>query len=154
MSNTIKNSLVLERITHIMSQKTSFYTTVKIDFCYKTYNSKREVEIDLDTEKYAISKASTKIRELALMTEPNKFFNNEANIYNQLTEEVDSLLNEIKDRTVNVIRLNLLLSKWDECHNEQGLGIDPPENLELNKSYIKGDFVYTQKYPDNKSILK
>lgn len=137
-----------------MSQKTTLYTTVKFDFYYKTYNSKREVEVDLETEKSAISSASNKIRELALMTEPNKFFDSKVdNVYNQLTKEVDSLLDEIKDRTVNVIRLNLLLSKWDECHDEKGLGIDPPENLELNKSYIKGDFVYTQIYPDNKSIL-
>ena len=50
MSNTIKNSLVLERITHTMSQKTTLYTTVRFDFYYKTYNSKREVEIDLDAE--------------------------------------------------------------------------------------------------------
>lgn len=136
-----------------MSQRTTLYTTAKFVFPGKTYNNKREVELDLESERNLLHSVQIELRDLALMTEPNKFFDSkDCSLYEQISDKVNALLSEITTRTIYIIRLETLFQKWDDCHNEEGLGIDVPDDFEY-KSYIGGDFVYTEKYPDNKSIL-
>jgi hypothetical protein len=50
-------------------------------------------------------------------------------------------------------KLEFLIDNWDNCHNEEGLGINPPDEIEWNTAYIDGDFVRTIKYPTEESML-
>ena len=134
-----------------MSQSTKLYT--RIVFNAKTYNGKYEVENDLEFVQKQIEKTRKDILILGLMTEPAKFAPQDMNPADYITRNCDELLDYLKELYVDEYKLSKLLAEWDICHNEHGIGINPPDDQRY-KIYIDGDFVLTEKYPDNKAMLE
>lgn len=124
-----------------------------IEFYKKTYNSKYEVEREIEEEKETLQTAKDTIRNLAIMTEPNKFCPEEYDILAWIRSEVNDNLELIEECNWTLCRLYYLLENWDACHNEEGLAIDPPDNIKWNTAFLDGDFIRTVKNPDNSNFV-
>ena len=133
-----------------MSQSTRLFTT--INFAGKTYNSLNEVEKDLREVEERIEDLKSNLRVLAYMTEPNKMKPEDATVSEYLDANVNYLYSEFEELFVKRYKLEMLLEEWNMCHNNEGLGINPPDEIKY-KSFIDGDFVYTEKHPTNESLL-
>ena len=133
-----------------MSQSTRLFTT--INFAGKTYNSLNEVENELREVEARIEDLKSNLRVLAYMTEPNKMKPEDATVSEYLDANVNYLYTEFEELFVKRYKLEMLLEEWDMCHNNEGLGINPPDNIKY-KSFIDGDFVYTEKHPTKESLL-
>ena len=133
-----------------MSQSTRLFTT--INFAGKTYNSLKEVENELQEVVERIGNLKSNLRVLAYMTEPNKMKPEDATVSEYLDANVNYLYTEFEELFVKRYKLEMLLEEWDKCHNNEGLGINPPDEIKY-KSFIDGDFVYTEKHPTNESLL-
>lgn len=133
-----------------MSQSTRLFTA--INFAGKTYNSINEVHVELLDVEARIEDLKSNLRVLAYMTEPNKIKPEDATVSEYLDANVNYLYTEFEELFVKRYKLELLLDEWDKCHNNEGLGINPPDDVK-NKSFIDGDFVYTEKHPTNESLL-
>lgn len=121
-----------------------------IEFNRKTYNYKYEVEQELEDITKQIETCKQSLRDLAVMTEPNKFYNKEEYVspYDFVHQEFNSSIELLEELVVEQYELNLLLYNWDKCHNKDGLAIDPPEDIHWNTAFLDGDFVKSVKYPN------
>lgn len=133
-----------------MSQSTRLFTT--INFAGKTYNSLNDVENELREVEERIEDLKSNLRVLAYMTEPNKMKPEDATASEYLDANVNYLYTEFEELFVKRYKLEMLIEEWDKCHNNEGLGINLPDDVKY-KSFIDGDFVYTVKHPTNESLL-
>lgn len=132
-----------------MSQSTYLYT--HLTFCGKTYNNLHEVEEDLTKLDEQQKRIKNRLMTLAMMTEPSKFNDTTVSNIEWIENEVETLLEDYEYVQIDLYKLEMLKDSWDECHNENGLGIDPPEGLD--RSFIDGDYVKTVKYPDDEKFF-
>ena len=124
-----------------------------IVFNRKTYNSKYEVESDFEELDKLINATVRRLTDLAIMTEPNKFFTDpDLDILSSISTEVRDQLEELEEYYIERYKLSLLLEYWDDCHNEDGLAINPPDNIDWKTAYLDGDFVKTVKRPNEEII--
>lgn len=133
-----------------MSQSTRLYT--RITFFDKNYNSKCEVENDLENARERLARLRQRMMYFALMTEPKKFASDMETPEYYVENNVQVLMDEIQDEALGIWKLEILLDRWDECHTKDGLGKYPPD--EAKHTYIDGSFVFTDKYPTKESILQ
>lgn len=124
-----------------------------ITFNRETFNSKFEVEDKIKELKKYIKTAKDELRDLLVMTEPNKFCPEDCDALNWLRQEFHDLTELIDEYTVDLYKLNLLLDNWDACHDKNGLAIDPPDGIDYETAFLDGSFVKTVKHPDIHSIL-
>lgn len=120
-----------------------------ISFNRKTYNSKGEVESDLEETNSLIDSCKKTLRDYALMTEPHKFVEKDDNPYFTITSSVEETLKLLEEYIGERDRLLLLLENWDNCHNKEGLAIYPPDDIQWNTAYLHGDYINSTKYPKN-----
>ena len=133
-----------------MSQSTRLFTT--INFAGKTYNSLNDARIELQEVEARIEDLKSNLRVLAYITEPNKMKPEDATASEYLDANVNYLYTEFEELFVKRYKLEMLIEEWDKCHNNEGLGINPPDEIKY-KSFIDGDFVYTEKHPTKESLL-
>jgi len=69
-------------------------------------------------------------------------------------------MEEIEEYQYDNWKLQLLLDDWENCHNEEGLAIEIPDDDWFydsksyhSKAYFEGDFVYTDRHPTQETIL-
>ena len=126
-----------------------------ISYNRETFNSKYEVEDKLNTVNKYINDCKKTLRDLAIMTEPNKFFNDnpDSDPYNQITINFEDTIELLEEYYIEKYKLLLLLDNWENCHNKEGLAIYPPDNIDWNTAYLHGDFVKSTKYPTDKDLL-
>lgn len=122
-----------------------------IEFYKETYNSRYEVESKIEDLKEDIKNYKQTLRDLALMTEPDIMIKSEEQPYYVIGRQVEDTLELLEEDTIELYKLNLLLSNWDSCHNEDGLAIDPPDEV-IDKAYLNGDFVNSVKYPNSNHV--
>ena len=129
-----------------------------ISFNRKTYNSIYEVEKDIDECKSMIQLYIDKLRTLAVMTEPQKMINckdcegNPIDPIDLINTEFNRIVEEMDDYKYDLFKLEYLRDNWKYCHNDKGLAIDPPENIQWDTAFLDGDFVKTVKYPNGDSL--
>lgn len=88
------------------------------------------------------------------MTEPRKYCDEETqNPYYMVVNEFQDAMNNLEEAMYDKFKLELLLDNWDDCHNKEGLAIDPPEDIHYDTAFLSGDFVKTVKYPDIKQYI-
>lgn len=132
-----------------MGQSTRLYT--KITFFDKCYNTKSEVERDLENAYGRLEKLKKELIILVMMTEPNKFAPKNQSPSEYLNSNAQVLIDEIGDLNIEIWKLEILLDRWEECHTKDGLGKYPPEGEQ--HTYIDGTFVFTDKYPTKEALL-
>lgn len=127
---------------------------VNVSFNRKTYTSIAEVECDLEELNTSIKYNKEELRDLALMTEPEKLLKpnddeGSETIYNIVRERVSTCLEILEEDIVARARLLLLRENWDACHDkETGLAIPAPNNINWDTAYLDGDFIPTTKNPN------
>lgn len=115
-----------------------------ISFNRKSYNFLYEVQEDLAEVDRMIKFNEDKIRALAVMTEPSKMITLEDEYSSYLDEvlcRVNQVLEELHEYYTDRNNLLLLIENWDNCHDDKGLAIEPPEGISWDKAYLYGDFV-------------
>lgn len=118
-----------------------------ITFNRTTFNDKWEVKDKIEDLDRSIKSSEDRLKDLALMTEPNKLLtkeDDEGYIY-VISREVKDNLELLEEYYIERYKLELLLDNWEECHTKKGLAIYPPKNV-IYKSYLCGDFVNSTKY--------
>ena len=116
-----------------------------ISFNRKTFNSKYEVEEELEDTKKYLETAKSRLRNIAMITEPKKFCDDDDDPICWLDNEITNTLELIEEYTIDIFKLRRLLENWEQCHNKEGLAIDPPS---YDVAYLCGDFVKSEKYPE------
>lgn len=133
-----------------MGWETRLFTS--ITYNRKTYNHKYEVESDIEQLDDLINLCKNRLRNLVMITEPQKFCGEEDPLY-YLENNYSEIVEELEEYIIDRHRLHILLGSWDDCHNKEGLAINPPDNIGFDTSYLDGDFVLTVKHPNNESLL-
>lgn len=136
-----------------MSWETRLFTS--IPYNRKTYNSKWEVQNDYDELTSIIKRYKQRLRDLVIMTEPSKWCDCDSqNPYYFVTNEYEDIIEELEDCIIERFKLGILLGDWENCHNREGLAIDPPDGIKFDTAFLDGDFVLTVKHPTNESLLQ
>lgn len=125
-----------------------------IHFNKQTYNNKYEVESQLEDLNNWINTCKEKLRDLAIMTEPRKYCDEETqNPYYFVINEFKDCIDNLEEALIEKYKLELLLENWENCHNKEGLAIDPPEGIHYDSAFFWGDFVKSIKYPISSELL-
>lgn len=126
-----------------------------LSFNRETFNSKFEVEDKIKELDECINTCKKELRDMALMTEPSKFMGkeDESDPYLFVTSKVEDSLELLEEYTIERYKLCVLLENWENCHNEEGLAIYPPDGINWDTAYLHGDFVHSTKYPTDKDLL-
>lgn len=126
-----------------------------LSFNRETFNSKFEVQDKIKELDECINTCKKELRDMALMTEPAKFMGkeDESDPYFFVTSKVEDSLELLEEYTIERYKLQVLLENWENCHNEEGLAIYPPDGVNWDTAYLHGDFVHSTKYPTNKDLL-
>lgn len=106
-----------------------------ISFNRKTYNSRYDVERDLEDVKSRIDIAKKELQSLAYMTEPNKFCG-EDTPEEYVENKLINALSTLQEESIEEYRLELLLDNWNICHNDKGEAISLIDK-ELSKEDVK-----------------
>lgn len=132
----------------------SWYTELfcNITFNRETFNDKSEVQDKIEEIESYLQNTKNHLRDLLMMTEPGKFCPENYDPLIWMRNEFQDSIDLIEEYSVELYKLNLLLSNWDSCHNDDGLAIDFPEGIKWDTAFLEGDFVNTVKYPDANSI--
>lgn len=125
-----------------------------ISFNRETFNSEIEVQDKIEETKTYIQNAKDHLRDLLMMTEPGKFCPENYDPLIWMRNEFQDSMDLIEEYSVELYKLNLLLSNWDACHEKDGLAISPPEGVGWQTAFLDGDFVRTTKYPNANDILR
>jgi len=122
-----------------------------ITFNRETFNSKYEVEDRIEDLDNYIEHCESILKELAVVTEPNKMFNidEDNNPIDIIRNEVKSTLKELQESYIDRYKLRLLLSNWNNCHNEKGLAISPIDGINWETAFLDGDFIKSTRNLDS-----
>jgi len=126
-------------------------TTLTTDIYYnrKTYNSKYEVESDLQECEEILNTIKGDIKALVVCTEPAKMMPQDEGWepLEWLVRTIEIKLKDLEEQIAERDNLVFLLDKWDECHDKEGYAIPCPDE-QYGKSYLDGDFVRTTENKD------
>ena len=137
---------------------TTLYTDIY--FSKETYNSKYEVEQEIEECKNTINSFKERIKNLSFITEPKKFIDEETDPVSWISSSVDDCLEVIMEENEKLYKLEMLLERWDETHDEKDRAIvrdisikdyKPPygEPHDIYNYYpvsiVTGDFIKTNR---------
>lgn len=117
------------------------YLTCNIVFNRETYNSIHEVHSSLAECKDMIKYLETKLKSLAVMTEPKKFCDEDDDPLAWVELQVKESLEELEEQYIERAKLELLLENWSNCHDSEGYAIKSPESFSFDTAYLEGDFI-------------
>lgn len=114
-----------------------------ISFLRKTYKTKEDIQEDLEEARNNIRTAKETITKLVYMTEPNKFFKARSgeSVLDIVAEELQSAFDSLEEAQIEECRLTILLDEWENCHDENGKAIKPPDNINCMTAFISGDYL-------------
>lgn len=134
----------------------AWYTeyTTKLWFSRKTYDHLSVVENDLEETEDLISCYEKDLNNLAMITEPKKFCEEDEDPMAWIQIKVEQCLEELRSLYVDKFKLQCLRDGWEYCHTKDGDPIHAPEELMnvdgYNCSYIDGDFILNKKEKNEK----
>lgn len=119
-----------------------------IEFNRETFNTINEVYNKIDEIESYIKTTKNTLRNLVVMTEPQKFCPEDYDPLSWASGECEESLDLLEEYAIELYKLRLLLNNWDACHTKDGLAIDFPEGIRYDSAFLQGDFVNTVKYPN------
>ena len=120
----------------------------RLSFFGATYNSLEEVERGIREASEAIQEAKSEIRDLVMMTEPQKMLSVDSgdNVYDTVVERLNQCFETIINANDELFKLEHLKANWDTCHDKNtGLAIPLPECIDYDAAFLEGDFVKSLK---------
>lgn len=122
--------------------------TTTLYFNRQTYDSLYKVENALEETNNMISYFENKLKNLATITEPKKFCEDDQDPLWWVQNETKEALEELEELYIDRFKLQCLKDGWKSCHTENDEPIHPPKefcNGEYGEcSYIDGDFILTK----------
>lgn len=125
-----------------MSVQTDLFC--RISFYGATYNSLADVERGIREASEAIQEAKSEIRDLVVMTEPQKMLSVDSgdNVYDTVVERLNQCFDTIINANDELFKLEHLKANWNACHDKDtGLAIPLPESIDYDAAFLEGDFV-------------
>ena len=125
-----------------MSVQTDLFC--RVSFCGATYNSLAEVERGIREASEAIQEAKSEIRDLVMMTEPQKMLSVDSgdNVYDTVVERLNQCFDTIIEANDELFKLEHLRANWDASHDKDtGRAIPPPKCIDNDAAVHEGDFV-------------
>ena len=121
-----------------------------LTFNRQTFNSISAVDDKIDELTETIKFNEGVLKELALITEPDKLLHLEEgeDPIDKIRRMVRDSLEELEEDYIERWKLEILKDNWNHCHNEEGLAINPPECAVWPNAYLDGDFVKYVKHPN------
>ncbi len=121
-----------------------------ISFNKETFNDEYLVEDRINELNKMIDHCKSELRDLVMITEPQKFLDisEGSNIMLELNSMVRDNFELLEEYYIERYKLSLLLDNWKECHDENGLAIEPPEGITWKTAFLDGDFIATNKHPN------
>lgn len=119
------------------------YLMYTMEFYKETYKTKYEVEQEIEETKRVIEVCEKDLYSFGMMTEPNKFCPEENDPILWVRMEIEDSIQLLKEYTIKLYKLEILLENWDKCHDEKGDAIIPKDKELWNKVYMDGDFIDT-----------
>lgn len=116
----------------------------RLSFFGATYNSLSEVERRIKEASEAIQEAKSEIRDLVMMTEPQKMLSVDSgyNVYDTVIERLNQCFDTIIESNYELFKLQHLRANWYACHDKDtGLAIPLPEGIDYDAAFLEGDFV-------------
>lgn len=124
----------------------------RISFFGATYNSLADVERGIREASEAIQEAKSEIRDLVMMTEPQKMLSVDSgdNVYDTIVERLNQCFETIINANDELFKLEHLKANWDACHDKDtGLAIPLPECIDYDAAFLEGDFIKSLKTINN-----
>ena len=125
-----------------MSTQTNLFC--RISFYGATYNSLAEVERGIREASESIQEAKIEIRDLVMMTEPQKMLSVDSgdNVYDTVVERLNQCFDTIIESNDELFKLEHLKENWDACHDKDtGFAIPLPECIDYDAAFLEGDFI-------------
>ena len=125
-----------------MSTQTDLFC--RISLFGETYNSLDKVEIGIREASQAIKEAKNEIRDLVMMTEPQKMLSVDScdNVYDKVVRRLNQCFDTIIESNDELFKLEHLKANWDACHDKDtGLAIPLPECIDYDAAFLEGDFI-------------
>lgn len=116
---------------------------IKVEFNRCTFNCKADVESFIEDKKSELDTAKKTLTQLALMTEPKKFCDENTDPIWWIQHQVDDALETIEDCGYLIGIAERVLEGWDESHHKNGMAYDMPWNQFEHAQRINGDFIQT-----------
>ena len=101
------------------------WTTKETYICRETLRSKAELQEKIKECEETIKDCQAKIRRLAFMTEPKKFYKDEDDVMWQIDRELEEIFEEYDEARIRLTRLWQFEAAWDETHDINGKAILP-----------------------------
>ena len=116
---------------------------IHVEFNRTTFNTKYDVESYIDDKKEELEIAQKTLQQLAFMTEPKKFCDEDADPTWWIQHELDEALETIETNSYLIGIAQSVLEGWDKSHHENGMAYDLPQDQFDQSQRVNGDFVKT-----------
>lgn len=118
-----------------------------ISFNRETFDTKEQVKEAIEEVENRIKRNENKIRDLIVCQNPSILMDkdSEVSVYDYLISTYRDTMDELQEDYIQCHKLYLLLDRWDNCHNKEGLAKKVPDEIGYDTSYIWGDFIKTEK---------
>lgn len=122
-----------------MAWSTDALISVKFNRC--TFNSKYDVQDFIDEKKEELEVAKKTLSQLAFMTDPKKFCDDDTDPLWWIQHQVDDAIETIEVNGYLIGIAEKVLGGWDESHHQNGLAYDINWEDFDKMQRIKGDYV-------------
>ena len=131
---------------------------VKISFSRETFDTKGKVEDYIENQEHTIEMCTNTLKQLAWMTEPKKFCEEEESPEFYIKNNLEWALEELEKAIENRYKAMRVLEAWDYMHHESGCALY--EKSMKDKQRIWGDFIPTcnvdgsNPFPDDREATR
>lgn len=135
-----------------MSWSTELYTS--ISFNRKTYDALYVIEDDIEEYENLIRLAEKELTELAFITEPQKFCDEEQSPENYVRQKLENALEILEENLPLLSDLQRLRDAWDKAtYMESGKVCfkKRPDDFHWDDAFIEGDYINSN-YNDDENV--
>lgn len=118
------------------------WTNKETYICSMALRSKSELQDKIKECEDTIKDCQARLRRLAFMTEPKKFYKEDDDVMWQIDRDLEEIFEEYDEAKIKLTRLWQFEAAWDETHDVNGKAILPvdPRILKNQKTYMGGDY--------------
>lgn len=119
------------------------WTTKEMYICRECFKSKEDLKECIKYCEDTIKNCRSRLKTLAYMTEPKKFYPDEEWIMGQIDRDLEEIFEEYEEAQIRLTKLWHFESAWDDTHDSNGKAILPvnPLDIKNRKEYMGGDFM-------------
>lgn len=119
------------------------WTNKEVYMCRETFKTKEQLQARIKECEETIADCLGRLKTLVFMTEPKKFYKDDTDVMWQVNRDFEEIMEEYDDARIQLTRLWVFESAWDETHDVNGRAILPVDPMKLKnlKTYMGGDYM-------------